>query len=94
MRLPDCHDDHLGLTDEQHAALTGFTHRAVRALAHLREAWCIADADNAAAIEGSIDALLQGHSMRQIRGICVAVLREGLAADQAPVLLRRVGLRA
>ncbi len=40
-RKPDCHD--LGLLSHQYAALTGFSGRAIRALAHLREAWCVAD---------------------------------------------------
>jgi hypothetical protein len=90
---PDCDREYLGLTDDQLAALTGFTGRAVRALAHLREAWCIADANNMDAVEASIRALLQGHSMERIRGICADVLRAGLGEDeQAPQLLRAVGL--
>jgi hypothetical protein len=82
----------LGLTDSQHAALTGFTSRAVQALAHLREAWCGADTQNAEAVEAAIRALLQGHSMESSRGISAAVLRAGLDDQQAAELLRLVGL--
>jgi sulfite reductase beta subunit-like hemoprotein len=76
----DCDFDRLGLTDGQLAALTGFTTRAVRALAHLREAWVNADSDNAEAVEASIRALVQGHSFesRTMREICRAVLSVGL----------------
>jgi hypothetical protein len=89
---PDCHHSNLGLTRSQRAALTGFTHRAVAALAHLREAWCSADPDNRAAVEASIRALLDGHSMHDIRDGCADVLRAGLGQETALELLRSVGL--
>ncbi len=82
---PDC--DQLGLTDNQRGALTGFTGRAVRALAHLREAWCGADPNNRRAVEASIRALLDGHSMQDIRSICVRVLGVGLDEGQHKTLL-------
>jgi hypothetical protein len=94
---PDCHRDNLGLHESQLAALTGFTGRAVRALAHLREAWVGADDDNADAVEASIRALVQGHSLADNethRRICRDVLRATLADGQAAELLRRVGLPA
>ena len=87
---PDC--EQLGLTDSQRGVLTGFTGRAVRALAHLREAWCGADPDNRRAVEASILALLDGHSMKEIRGICVCVLGAGLDDGQRATLLAQVGL--
>jgi hypothetical protein len=89
---PDCHHSQLGLTPGQRAALTGFTHRAVAALAHLREAWCNADPNNRAAVEASIRALLDGHSMRDMRVGCADVLRAGLGHETALQLLRSVGL--
>lgn len=89
-RPADCRN--LGLTDAQLAGLTGFTGRAVPALAHLREAWVIADAGNRAAVEVSIRVLLLGHSMREIPHMSAAVLRAGLDPDLAGLLLERVGL--
>jgi hypothetical protein len=89
---PDC--EQLGLTDDQRGVLTGFTGRAVRALAHLREAWCGADPDNRRAVEACIRALLDGHSMQEIRSTCVRVLGAGLDEGQHATLLVRVGLGA
>jgi hypothetical protein len=91
-RFPDCHHTNLGLTRDQQAALTGFTSRAVKALAHLREAWCIADPANMVAVEAAIRALLHGHSLHDGRGLCLAVLRHGLDRQQAAQLLHVVGL--
>jgi hypothetical protein len=89
--VPDCKQ--LGLSDSQRAALTGFTGRAVRALAHLREAWCGADPHNRRAVEASIRALLDGHSLQEIREICVCVLSAGLDDGQRATLLAEgVGL--
>ena len=86
--------DVLGLTDHERATLTGFTWRTVRALAHLREAWCGADPDNRRAVEASIRALLEGHSMRDMPAICAHVLGAGLDEGQHATLLARVGLGA
>jgi hypothetical protein len=89
---PDCAADKLGLTDTQQAALTGFSTRGVKALAHLREAWRIADRTNCEVVEASIRALLQSPIMQEQRDICATVLRAGLHTDQGPELLRAVGL--
>ncbi len=86
----DC--DQLGLTDDQRAALTGFSGRAVRALAHLREAWCGADPHNRAAVEAAIRALLRGHSLVEIRALCAATLTAGLDRGLGASLLDAVGL--
>jgi hypothetical protein len=87
----DC--DALGLTDDQRAALGGFTWRTVRALAHLREAWCGADPDNRLGVERAIRALLATHSLEEIPRTCDAVLRHGLDAGLGAQLLAAVGLR-
>lgn len=89
MTTLDCDLIFLG---EKQAALTGFTGRAFRALAHLREAWCVADTSNAMAIEGAIRELLRGHSFDEHRDLLILILTHGLASDQAPELLRAVGL--
>jgi hypothetical protein len=91
---PDCDRDSLGLAERQLAALTGFTSRAVRALAHLREAWAVGDDDNRDAVEAGIRALVQGHSLADIPDICRAVLTVGLDAGPAAQFLRQVGLDA
>ncbi len=75
-RHRDC--DALGLDDRQRAALTGFSSRAVRALAHLREAWCGADPGNRPHVEEAIRALLATHSLAEIPGITHRVLLFGL----------------
>ncbi len=87
----DC--DQLGLSDDQRAALTGFSGRAVRALAHLREAWCGADPHNRDSVEAAIRALLRGHSLVEIRSICASTLSAGLADRLVERLLANVGLR-
>jgi hypothetical protein len=76
------------------AALTGFTWRAVRALAHLREAWCVADPRNRAAVEAGIRALLAAHSLRDMPRSCAQVLGAGLEAERARELHQAVGLVA
>jgi hypothetical protein len=94
MDTPDCDD--LGLTDDQRAVLTGFTGRTVRALAHLREAWCIADHINGPAVEASIRALVLADSraMRDLRPICARVLTVGFDERIAAEFLACVGLGA
>lgn len=88
-RLPECW---LGsaLDPHQRAALTGYSHRTVRALAHLREAWCIADAGNQPGIATAIRAILGTRSIREMTGIAVAVLSWGLDAGRANELLHDV----
>jgi hypothetical protein len=82
--------NHEGVSSSELAVLTGFSRRAVCALAHLREAWCIADPGNAAAIEVSIRALLDAHSLRDIRPICIRVLGAGLDTRRQAEFLERI----
>lgn len=89
-RHHDC--DALGLSNGQRAALTGFSSRAVRALAHLREAWCGADPRNRACVEQTIRALLACHSLQDIPMVCARVLAFGLDDALASRLLDAVGL--
>ena len=87
----DC--DALGLTDAQRAALTGFSGWAIRALAHLREAWCVADPENRVGVEAAIRALVRTHSLQEIPRSCAAVLAYRLDDGLAAALLDAVGLR-
>jgi hypothetical protein len=75
----DCHPYHLGLKPNERAALTGFSWRAIAALAHLREAWISADGGNAKAIEAAIRVLLsESHSLRDdCAQLAVKVLLHG-----------------
>lgn len=90
MRTRDC--DVLGLSSGERAALTGFTRRTVGALAHLREAWCIADPQNQAAVEAAIRKLLASHSLDDIRPICARVLTAGFDEGRGAEFLARIGL--
>jgi hypothetical protein len=87
---PEC--DHRGLSDGQLASLTGFTGRIVRALTHLREAWCIADASNKPGVEAAIRTLLETHSFTEprFRVIAETVLAHGLGEQTAETLVRAV----
>ena len=88
---PDCR--RLGLSRAQAAALTGFTGRAAAALAHLREAWTVADPDNRRAVEAAIRALLAAHSFRDRRDdLALAILIHGLDQGQAAQLAAAAGL--
>ena len=89
-----CDWDQLGLTDSEGAGLTGFTTRMVDALAHLREAWCVADNSNAQAIEAGILAMMQGHSFQRNRRLVAKVLSARLDSHQRAALLGAVGLGA
>jgi hypothetical protein len=89
-RRPDCDD--LGLLSHQYAVLTGFSGRAIRALAHLREAWCVADPQNAAQVAAAIRVLLLSHSLAEIRSLCARVLTHGLDDGRAAEMLTAVGL--
>lgn len=91
-RHHDC--DALGLTDRQRAQLTGFSARAVKALAHLREAWCGADPMNEPHVVQAIRALLGCHSLADIPALCDRVLTYGLDDGLAERLRVVVGLRA
>lgn len=88
----ECRSDRLGLSEDQRAALTGFTYRVFSALAHLTSAWSIADATNVRAVEEGIAALLEARSIKECRPLVLEALRANLASDQAPRLLMAVGL--
>ncbi|MGH7730365.1 MAG: hypothetical protein ACRENJ_03855 [Candidatus Eiseniibacteriota bacterium] len=88
----DC--DTLGLDDRQRAALTGFSSRVVGALAHLREAWCVADPENRAPLDMAIRALLATHSLAEIPASCDRVLTYGLDDGLAERMRVAAGLRS
>lgn len=90
-RHHDC--DALGLNNGQRAALTGFSSRGVKALAHLREAWCGADPMNEQYVVQAIRALLACHSLADIPAICDRVLTYGLDDGLAERIRLAVGLR-
>jgi len=70
--------------------LTGFSRRALAALIHLRDAWCVADATNAPGIEVAMRAILNTRSMSErldeLKPFVVHTLDEG----QAALLWRRI----
>lgn len=73
----DCDVDRLGLEEAERAALSGFTRRIAHAFAHLREAWCVADADNAAALLAGLRAMFDGPSFKRNRELFEHVLTHG-----------------
>lgn len=86
----DC-EENLGLEDAERGALTGFTRRAAQALAHLREAWLVADTDNARAVEAAIAELFNGHSFSgKNRELFEHVLINGMDEEIASNLLARL----
>lgn len=80
----DC-DHELGLDTLDRARLGGFSLRAMQALAHLREAWCQADAQNRVVVEAAIQTLLASHTLRTHYALCFKVLASGLD-DPAPLV--------
>lgn len=90
---PDCHHSRLGLNQYQLASLTGFSSRVVAALAHLREAWCIADEENRCAIEAALRVLFtQSHSLCEYPRTVQAVLSHGLDTGLAAELTEAAGV--
>lgn len=89
--MSECETAPRGLHDEELASLTGFTSRASRAVAHLREAWLSADSDNADAIERALHELFRGHSFQRNKQLMLNVLTTGLDESQAAAITR--GLR-
>lgn len=81
----------LTLPRRMRAALTGYSTRAVHALAHLRDAWCSADDDNRRAVVACVVALRKGHSLRDVPSIVAHVLVSGLDDGVAAELLLAVG---
>lgn len=86
----DCNTDRMGLDDADFPTLTGFSSRAFAALAHLREAWLSADAQNARAIEAAIRALMYGHSFADHKDEVIKIL--AFNHERWPELGARVGL--
>lgn len=72
---------------ERAGALTGFTGRVIAALAHLREAWAIADDSNRPGIERAISAVLGTRSLSEAhsnsRDLARDVLAQGLDEGSA-----------
>jgi hypothetical protein len=83
----DCERSIKALGDDA-ALLTGWTGRVIEALAHLREAWCVADAGNEPAAVKAIGALLGALIERQSNAIPLAkrVLAHGLDPQLAEQL--------
>lgn len=80
----------LGLESDDLAALTGYTSKALRALAHLREAWAGGDDNNAGSVVKAICELLHGHSFRDNWRRCASVLIHDLNADAAQKLVTAI----
>lgn len=91
VRKPDCDEENLGLSEDQLGELSGFTGRAFAALAHLREAWLVADENNAQAIEVALQALLHGHSFADNHDLVRAVLTHGMGTDVRAEMLKVIG---
>lgn len=89
--MSECETATRGLEDAELASLTGFTSRASRAVAHLREAWLSADSNNAAAVERALYELFREHSFQRNKQLMLNVLTAGLDESQAAVITR--GLR-
>lgn len=88
--MSECKDAERGLDDVELASLTGFTSRASRALAHLRESWLSADNSNATAIESCLVELFRGQSFQRNKSTFLRVLTYGLEPEQAQRLTRGV----
>jgi hypothetical protein len=88
--MSECETAPRGLHNKELASLTGFTSRASRAVAHLREAWLSADNDNAAAIERALYELFRGHSFQRNKELMLNVLTAGLDESQAAAITRRI----
>lgn len=87
----ECENAERGLQDAELASLTGFTSRASRMLAHLRECWLSADDSNGTAIEAALEELFKGQSFQRNRAMFLVVLTYGLDTTQAKAITR--GLR-
>lgn len=83
----------LGIAEDDLGLLSGFTSRAFPALAHLREAWCVADASNRVAIEGALRALMLGHSFYEHTPWVKQVLTFGLSGELCREILDVVGIQ-
>ncbi len=86
--MSECKDAERGLYGPELASLGGFTSRATKMLAHLREAYLHADSDNAYAIERAVVELFKGHSFQRNRAIMIQCLTHGLDPSMAEKLTR------
>lgn len=87
----DCDRSLERLSRAEAAAPGGFECRALAALAHLREAWCVADGHNKPLVEAAIRPLLEACEHNRIaRHILTMGFDDGLAAE----LFAAVGLKA
>lgn len=76
--------------DGDAAMLTGWTTRVIKALAHLRECWCIADFQNRAHASLAIMSLRNALRLRESNAVPLAerVLCDGIDPELAVELLR------
>jgi hypothetical protein len=72
------------------ASLTGFTSRASRMLAHLRECWLNADDSNAIAIQLALSELFRGQSFQRNKAMFIHVLTYQLDERQAAAITRGI----
>lgn len=86
----ECETAHRGLDDAELASLTGFTSRASRMVAHLRESWLSADPGNGDAIEKAIWELFRGHSFQRNKALFIRVLTYQLDDSQAAAITRGI----
>lgn len=88
--MAECENAERGLEEAELASLTGFTSRASRMLAHLRECWLSADESNGAAIERALVELFRGQSFQRNKALFLIVLRHGLDTTQAAAITRGI----
>jgi hypothetical protein len=88
--VAECENAERGLQEAELASLTGFTSRASRMLAHLRECWLVADESNGRAIEIAISELFRGQSFQRNKGMFVYVLTYGLEPEQINAITRGI----
>lgn len=88
--MAECPGAERGLHDAELASLTGFTSRATKMLAHLRESWLSADEENGAAIERALWELFQAHSFKRNKELMINVLIHGLDESQAAAITRGI----
>lgn len=87
--------DRLGIPPQLRGALTGFTHRATAALAHLRDCWMLVDPrdGNGVAIAAAMRLVLEAPAMERQRELAVMVLLHDLEPEQKTRLAIQVGLK-
>lgn len=86
----DCDAEQLGLEESERASLTGFTRRVAQGLAHLREAWSVADESNVRALERAFKAVFTARSVKESRGLFERVLTAGFDDEPTRELLRKL----